>query len=702
MTNAKFFVSVFLLVLTSCSFSQNKNDHMSSTEYKFTNHLIHESSPYLLQHAHNPVNWYPWGEEALQKAKKENKLIIVSVGYAACHWCHVMEHESFESEEVAQFMNDHFVAIKVDREERPDIDQIYMNAVQLLSGSGGWPLNCITLPDGRPIYGGTYFRKEQWLDMLTQVNNFVKQNPEKAEEQAKSLTDGVRTSEIIQLNKEKADFTINDLNQVFYLWKRNIDYTHGGSHGAPKFPLPVGYQFLLNYHYLTQNEDALKAVLSTLDNLAAGGIYDQLGGGFARYSTDAYWKVPHFEKMLYDNAQLVSLYSAAYQVTKDPKYKIIVDETLGFIHRELTSKEGGFYSSLDADSEGVEGKFYVWTKNELQKVLGENAELIIDYYNVSDNGNWENGINILFKTSPDKIIADKYKITEGELLVRITEAKKILLKERSKRIRPALDDKILTSWNALMLKAYVDAYRVFDDKNYLEAALNNAAFISSEMKSSDNRLDRNYKNGKASINAFLDDYAFTISAFISLYQATFDKKWLTEANQLLKYSLDHFYDKQSGMFYYTSDQDLELIARKMDVMDNVTPSGNSEMAKNLFILGTYFYNNDYIQKSKQMLSNVKQNALKSGTYFANWDILMTWFVSQPYEVAIVGKDFESKRKQLDLNYLPNVFLLGGNNEGNLALLESKLIQGQTTIYVCQNKTCKTPVVEVKEAFMQLQ
>ncbi|MCK5704895.1 MAG: thioredoxin domain-containing protein, partial [Cyclobacteriaceae bacterium] len=481
------------------------------------------------------------------------------------------------------------------------IDQVYMNAVQLISGRGGWPLNCIALPDGRPLYGGTYFPKAQWLDMLTQVLNFVEKNPDKAEQQAASLTKGIQSDELIYINPNKAIFTLNDLDQLFNIWKNTIDFTNGGHRGAPKFPLPVSYQFLLHYHHISQNSDALKAVTLTLNKMADGGIYDQIGGGFARYSTDESWKVPHFEKMLYDNAQLVSLYSAAYHQSKDPKYKLIVSETLEFIQRELTSKEGGFYSSLDADSEGEEGKFYVWTQSELQNSLGKIADLIIDYYSVTEKGNWENGQNILLKSANDKEIASRYEITESELAKRVLEAKKLVLKERAKRIRPGLDDKILTSWNALMLKGYVDAYRIFDDKNYLDIALRNAEFINTKIKSGDYRLYRNYKNGKASINAFLDDYAFTIEAFISLYEATFDEKWLEDARQLTTYALAHFYDGESGMFFYTSDIDPELIARKMEISDNVIPSSNSQMAKNLFVLGQYFYNDDYIQKSKTML-----------------------------------------------------------------------------------------------------
>jgi uncharacterized protein YyaL (SSP411 family) len=537
--------------------------------------------------------------------------------------------------------------------------------------------------------------------MLTKVSDFVKENPDKAEQQAKAVTEGVQSSEMIYLNTEKADFSINDLDNIFAVWKRNIDYTQGGHKGAPKFPLPVGYQFLLHYNYLTQNADALKAVTITLNKMADGGIYDQIGGGFARYSTDAYWKAPHFEKMLYDNAQLVSLYSSAYQQTKDAKYGIIVSETLDFIQRELSSDEGGFYSSLDADSEGEEGKFYVWTQLELQQILGNKAGLIIDYYNVKEKGNWENSQNILFKSANDKKIADKYEITESELSLQVSKAKEILLKERANRIPPALDDKIITSWNALMLKAYIDAYNVFDNKMYLDIALQNARFINTKIKSPDNRLYRNYKDGKASINAFLDDYAFTIGAFISLYQTTFDELWLDEAKQLADYTIAHFYDSTSGMFYYTSDVDPGLIARKMEVSDNVIPASNSEMAKNLFVLGNYFYSDDYITMSQKMLNNVKQNALEGGAYYANWDILMSWFASPPYEVAILGDEFETRRKEFNKNYLPNVFLSGGKSEGRLALLEGKLIEGQTTIYVCQDKACKLPVTEVTEALKQI-
>jgi uncharacterized protein len=688
-----------LLLIPMLSYGQLEKE--ITGEHMFTNQLIHESSPYLLQHAHNPVDWYPWSEAALAKAKAENKLLIISIGYAACHWCHVMEHESFEDTTVAKFMNDNFISIKVDREERPDIDQVYMNAVQLLKGSGGWPLNVIALPDGRPLYGGTYFPKESWISMLSQVLDFTVKNPEKAEEQAKSLTDGVNKSEIILEKTENTDYTINDLTAIFSIWKNDIDTVNGGSNRAPKFPLPIGYQFLLHYNYLTKDNDALNAVTLTLNKMADGGIYDQVGGGFARYSTDSIWKVPHFEKMIYDNSQLVSLYSCGYQATKNPFYKTLVYETLEFIERELTSKEGAFYSSIDADSEGEEGKFYVWSKAELERISGKDADVIAEYYSVINTGNWENGNNILYKTNSDKRIAEKFKITPEELQQKIDSAKKLILEERSKRIRPTLDDKIITSWNALMLKGYVDAYRVFNEPEFLESAIKNAEFILQNVQKPDLCLDRNYKNGKSSINGFLDDYAFTIDAFISLYQATFDEKWLLEAEKLTAYSLAHFFDEESGMFFYTSDIDPDLVARKMEIADNVIPSSNSQMAKNLFLLGQYLYKDDYILKSKQMLNNVKQAAMRSGVYYANWDILMAWFISEPYLITIVGDDHLSKREKFDTYYLPNVFLSGGKTEGSLELLKGKKIAGQTTIYACQNRVCDRPETEVEDVIIQI-
>lgn len=675
---------------------------MSTSEHKYTNHLIHESSPYLLLHAHNPVDWYPWSQEALNKAQKENKNLLISIGYAACHWCHVMERECFEDEEVARYMNEHFVAIKVDREERPDIDQIYMTAVQLLTERGGWPLNCVALPDGRPIYGGTYFPKAQWLDMLNQVSGFIQLHPDKAENQARALTEGVQNNEMIyRADLPGLEASVNDMEDIFYHIQTGIDTVNGGYGTAPKFPMPSSLQFLLHFHHLSGNNDALNALTTTLDRMAFGGIYDQIGGGFARYATDQAWKIPHFEKMLYDNAQLVSVYASAFQYNRNPHYERVLHETLEFVSSELTSPDGGFYSSLDADSEGVEGKFYVWTFDELQTILGKNAGLIMDYFQVTATGNWEHSQNILYRKGNDEEIAQKHNLSTLELSESVAQAREQLQTVRAKRQKPLLDDKILTSWNALMLKGYCDAYRVTAKAEYLQSALRNANFILRYMKSADNGLFRNYKNGKASIPAFLDDYAFTIQAFISLYQNTFDEQWLVEARELTEYSVSHFYDSESGMFYYTSDTEPALIARKMEISDNVIPSSNSEMGKNLFVLGHYFYNDQYITMSEKMLNNVRQNALQGGIYYANWDILMGWFASAPYEVSVVGKNSDLLRKELNAYFLPNIILSGAKSESNLPVLEGKWSEDETLIYVCRNHVCQAPVSDLRAALQMI-
>ncbi len=693
--------SVVMLFNSSCGqFRKNKNEKMSDN-HLYTNELIHESSPYLLQHAHNPVNWYPWGDAALAKAKAENKMLIISIGYAACHWCHVMEHESFEDTAVARVMNENFICIKVDREERPDVDQIYMTAAQLITGSGGWPLNAIALADGRPFYAGTYFPKAKWVQMLEYFVDMQKKEPEKLVKSAEQVTQGIHVTENVTFKDEAKSFSIADLDKQFSTMKAGLDFKKGGANRAPKFPMPSVWEYLLHYNYLGKNADALKATTVTLDNMALGGIYDHLEGGFARYSTDADWHVPHFEKMLYDNSQLVSLYAHAFQATKNLLYKKVVYETLDFVQHELTSPEGAFYSSLDADSEGEEGKYYVWTKLEVDEALGSDAAVFAVYYNITANGNWEHGNSILLRNETDEAIAKQFDLTTTELKSKIDAAKVKLMKIRNARVKPGLDDKILTSWNALMISGYTDAYRAFGEELFLNTAIKNADFLLKTAIAANGEMTRNYKNGKASINALLDDYAFTISAFIDLYQATFDEKWLTEANKLTGYVLEHFFDSKSKMFFYTHNQYSNLISRKMELSDNVIPSSNSEMAKNLFLLGHFLYNEDYISKAKQMLINVEADVDRNIYFYANWGILEAWFTSPLYEVAIMGDDFKNKRQQFDEHYLPNVILLGGKAEGELALLENKLVPGQTMIYVCRDKTCKLPVAEVSKALAQI-
>lgn len=671
-----------------------------TTKTQEGNHLIGETSPYLLQHAYNPVDWYPWGEEALAKAKAENKPLLISIGYSACHWCHVMEHESFEDEKVAQRMNELFVCIKVDREERPDIDQIYMDAVQLMTRRGGWPLNCFALPDGRPFFGGTYFPKAQWLDILKRVSGEYTKNPEKVNEYASKLTEGVQAVGVIPMNTATPEFSPEVADLTVKNWSASFDRDEGGPNHAPKFPIPNNWQFLLRQAHLSKDQELMKQVELTLDKMAYGGIYDQLGGGFARYSTDELWKVPHFEKMLYDNAQLVSLYSEAYQATQKPLYRQVVFETLEFIERELTDSEGAFYSALDADSEGEEGKFYVWKKDELKAVLKEDYEWFSDYYNVNAKGIWEHGNYILLRDKTPEKIAQKHDLTLEKLEQKRKAAVAKLMKVRDQRIRPGLDDKSLTSWNALMLKGYTDAYATFGEAHFLKVALKNAHFLLKHQKRNDGGLWHNYKNGTSNLNGYLEDYCFTIEAFIGLYQVTFDEQWLLEARQLADYTIDHFYHAENGMFYFTSNLDSPLVARKFELHDNVIPASNSSIAKGLFYLGHYYDHASYLEKSKTMLNNVLSGMPGYGQGHSNWGMLLLHHLHPYYEIAVLGKKADALREGLDAHYLPNKLLLGSERDSNLPLLENKFVQGKSLIYVCLNKTCKLPVTTVADALEQ--
>lgn len=698
----RLFSFFILLLFFSCNTQNGKMHQDGNTQHTYTNQLINESSPYLLQHAHNPVNWHPWNEAALQKAKDQNKMLLISVGYAACHWCHVMEHESFEDTTVARIMNEHFIPIKVDREERPDVDDVYMTACHLATNrSCGWPLNAFALPNGRPVWAGTYFPKKQWMEILTYFQKLKEEEPHKLEEYANQITEGIQQNNLVGMNESDQSFTSETIQNITDNFLKNIDFKKGGRQNPPKFPMPNNYEFLLKYHHLFGDEKALEAVTVTLDNIAMGGIYDHLGGGFARYSTDGEWKVPHFEKMMYDNGQIVSIYSKAFLVTKNPMYQQRVEETLEWVKREMTSPEGGFYSSLDADSEGEEGKFYVWEKMEIDSLLADaTLETVFnDYYEIAVKGNWEHRKNILYQRKSNEEMAKKHQISEEQLQEILAKAKSKLLKEREKRVRPGLDDKVLTSWNALMLEGYVDAYKAFGKKEYFDAALRNGEFLLKNMLQEDNRLNRNYKDGKSVINAFLDDYALTVSAFMALYEVTFDEKWLNKAKDLTDYAITHFYDKASGMFFYTSDIDPPLITRRMETSDNVIPGSNSVMARDLYYLGLYFYNNDYLEMAKQMMHNMNESLVDNPqpNFYSNWLNLYLDLVKPTFEVAVVGKDFKEKQEVLFKNYMPDAILLGGKDEGSLELLKGKLQEGETMIYVCQNKVCKLPVVESEKA-----
>ncbi|TWR28996.1 thioredoxin domain-containing protein [Mucilaginibacter pallidiroseus] len=666
------------------------------------NRLANSTSPYLLQHANNPVNWYPWGPEALKKAKDENKLILVSIGYSACHWCHVMEHESFEDADVASVMNEYFVCIKVDREERPDVDQIYMSAIQLMSGRGGWPLNCICLPDQRPIYGGTYFRKNDWTSLLFNLADFYKTKPQEAEDYAVRLTEGIKQYESVPFVAGQAKYTQADLQPIIATWRRYIDDKEGGFGGAPKFPMPNNWVFLMRYAHLMKDKGIAEKVKLTLKKMAYGGIYDHIGGGFARYAVDGVWHVPHFEKMLYDNGQLLSLYAEAYTWQPDPLYKKVVQEIVDFVQRELTSPEGGFYSALDADSEGIEGKFYIFAKAEIDEILGDEAELFNIYFNVTEEGNWEEEhSNVFFRREDDEALSAKLGLPVNELTDRIAAAKQKIFDVRSKRVRPGLDNKILASWNGLMLKGLCDAYRAFNEPAYLELALQNALFISNNLLRGA-RIARVYKPNVATDNwgeAFLDDYANVVDSLIALYEVTFDESWLIQAQKLADYALAHYYSADGGIFYFTADNDEQLIARKSEIMDGVIPSSNSVMARNLKKLGLFFDNDGYLDVSAQMLRNIVPHLAKYGTAYPNWTTLLLDEIFGVYEIAITGPDFETLRQQMEQTYIPDKIMLGGNT-GTLPLLAGKFESG-SRIYVCRDKTCQLPADNLADALKQI-
>lgn len=657
----------------------------------FTNALIHETSPYLLQHAHNPVNWLPWSEKAFLTAQEENKPVLISIGYSSCHWCHVMEHESFEDVTTADIMNEHFICIKVDREERPDVDAIYMDAVQLMTGRGGWPLNCFVMPDQKPFYGGTYFPNAQWKDLLIKLSRFYHEQKEQCIKYATELTSGL--GRLDEQFSPSVDYHFN-FEHIYKVFASGFDDIDGGMNRVPKFPMPSNWEFLLQYYYHTGNEDCLKQIQLTLNKISNGGINDQLGGGFSRYSTDAIWKVPHFEKMLYDNAQLVSLYSNAYRITGSELYRKTIIDTLEFISREMTSAEAGFYSALDADSEGIEGKFYVWTKEELTEHLpADLQELFFKYYKIDEKELWEDAY-ILQRSDSEFTSSNLY---EEELESKIHEAKLILRKERDKRIRPGLDDKQLCSWNALMLKGYIDAFHATGENTYLQTALRNANFLK-EKFIVDGKLFHSYKDGRTSINGFLEDYAFLTDAYIAMYQTTGDASWLDICLQLMNEVLHSFYDEKTGMFYFTASTGEQLITRKMETQDNVINSSNSMMCRNLFVLGTISGKPEWIAYSKNMLVKMQEQINRSAPWYSGWAQAALLIQEDCFEVIICGDDARNFYLEMAAYYLPDCILAYSvhKNDDNY-LFKGRYENGKTGIYICRNNSCRQPVYSVKEA-----
>ncbi|NCI45429.1 thioredoxin domain-containing protein [Sediminibacterium soli] len=669
------------------------------------NHLIHETSPYLLQHAHNPVDWYPWGEEALQRAKKEDKPILVSIGYAACHWCHVMERESFENAETAAFMNEHFINIKIDREERPDLDHIYMDAVQAMTGSGGWPLNVFLTPDAKPFYGGTYFppqkafNRPSWMDVLLGVANSYREKKHEIESQAENLTEHLLSSNAFGLQKTDTGQLLSDntLQTIADNILAQADRQWGGFGRAPKFPQTFSIQYLLRHYHFTKHRPSLDQALLSLDKMIEGGIYDQLGGGFARYSTDAEWLAPHFEKMLYDNALLVNVLAEAYQVTKKETYARAIRETIAFIDREMTSPENGFYSALDADSEGVEGKFYTWAYDEVSRHLAADATLFCAYYDISEQGNWEH-TNILRTLQPLNEFAAARQLPPEQVEERLAACRKKLMEIRSERIRPQLDDKILLGWNALMNTALSKAYAALGDESFREKAISNMAFLESRLRLADGSWHHTYKK-EAKVPAFLDDYAFLIQACLHLQEITADTGYLFKARELANHVIGHFEEADTGFFFYTHAAQQDVILRKKEVYDGATPSGNAVMAGNLLYLSIVFDIPEWQERAVHLVRSLANAITKYPTSFGVWASNLQLLVKGSKEIAIVGQLYPEFLRPVLERYIPNkVLQAAADGNSALPLINGKSpgAGGETAFYLCEGYACKAPFFSISE------
>jgi uncharacterized protein YyaL (SSP411 family) len=679
------------------------------------NRLSKETSPYLLQHAHNPVDWYPWGEEALSRARAQDRPILLSIGYSACHWCHVMERESFENEEIANVMNKKFINIKVDREERPDLDLVYMEAVQVMTGSGGWPMTVFLTPDGKPFFGGTYFPPEDrggmpgFLRVLTHIDEAYRLRRGDVDEATSKLEVHLGQSTRIPLSTDP--LMNSTLHQAYQELVPNFDHQHGGFGRAPKFPQPMIYEFLLRYHLLSGDPRAIEMVELTLERMAHGGMYDQIGGGFHRYSTDNYWLAPHFEKMLYDNALLSRLYLHAFQATGRPLYRRICQEILDYVIREMTDPAGGFYSSQDADSEGEEGKFFVWTPEEINQVLGpEDGPLIAQYFGVTPTGNFE-GSNIFTVSQETEPFAVANGISSAEMDRRLRHARVLLLEARGQRVHPGRDEKILSGWNGLMLRSFAEAAAVLGRDDYRRAAIDTAAFLLREMRP-DGRLLRCYKNGRGKINGFLEDYAFLADGLIALYQDTFDPHWLQEAKSLSEKMIYLFWEDSEGIFYDTERDAETLLIRPRDIFDNATPCGSSVAADVLLRLSVLVGENAYNRIAASTLIGMQKILGQHPMGMSHWLSALDFYLAPPIEVAVIGPMGDlASRELLEVvhgKYRPNNVLAGLDSTkhqvlgGVIPLLEGReAIAGRPTAYVCQNYACQFPVTEPEALQAQL-
>ncbi|MBK9338930.1 MAG: thioredoxin domain-containing protein [Lewinellaceae bacterium] len=690
------------------------------------NHLQYESSPYLLQHAHNPVDWYAWKPEAFERARAENKPVLVSIGYSTCHWCHVMERESFENPDIAAFMNERYINIKVDREERPDVDAIYMEACQILTGGGGWPLHCFLTPEGKPFFAGTYYpprpahNRPSWLQVLQHLANIWETKRASAYEQADKLLGYIQRNDNIFLEKPASELALQSkqafpptlLENIFYQMREQFDRVEGGFGGAPKFPSTMAIQYLLNYHWFTRNRntEALEQALLSLDKMVMGGIYDQIGGGFARYATDREWLAPHFEKMLYDNALLVTVLADACKLLRTPGvaagqqmlprvnlYRETIEETLAFVHREMTHPQGGFYSAQDADSEGEEGKFYVWTHAEVTAILGADAALFCAFYDVTPAGNWEHK-NILRRTVDDEVFAAQHKISVESLRERLQKCRKLLFHERSKRIPPGLDDKVISGWNALMVSAYTHAFAALGVDSYREAAVKNIEFVLGNMTDeSDGRLFHTWKDDRVQHKAVLEDYALLIAALLDVWQITFNFRYLTLAERYTEQVYQYFHDSESGLFFFSASDQTDIILRKKDLYDNATPSGNSTMVHNLQRLGILLDRREWRDHAAQMLTKMQVTVERYPLSFERWALALVYEVHPYLEIAVVGSNALEKAQAIQNRFLPNMALTANREgENTLPLLAGKSGAEDALIYVCQDYACQAPMQTLED------
>ena len=689
-----YILTLFLIVLfMSCQQNTAQNE-----EYPFTNDLINETSPYLLQHAHNPVNWRPWNDDVFEEAKKDDKLVIISIGYSSCHWCHVMEEETFEDEKVAEIMNRDFISIKVDREERPDVDQVYMTAVQLMTGNGGWPLNVIVLPNGKPMYGGTYHTNEQWTSVLQKIHQLYKDNPQKANEYAEKVAQGIQDVNFIVPTEKTNDLSVTAINEGLSKWKSEWDLEWGGNVGREKFMLPGQLDFLLDEATIANDSTSLSFVKTTLDQMARGGIYDHVAGGFYRYSTDPKWHIPHFEKMLYDNAQLASIYAKAYTIFKKPAYKKISMETLAFLKKEMKNVDGGYFAAIDADSEGEEGKYYVWTEEELEHIIQKDYSLFKKYYSIDSSKKMEGGKIVLYQSLEDETFIKEHQTTQKHLGDLKASWKANLLEVRKNRVKPNIDDKIIVSWNALLINGYVDAYKAFGADEYLNEAksIYNAILESAYL---DDQLIHSYKKGSKRSKGFLEDYVFMANASINLYTASMDPRHLEFAQKLIKTTLIQFKDDSSDFYRFTADE--SLIAKIIKNDDGVIASPNAVLANSLFLLGHIEYNRDYMANAKAMLLAMQpylRDGIRSYTHWASLQLKMTY---PYYEIAVVGDNADVLRNELQQKFLANTLIVASTQESNLPLFKGRYVSDGTYIYVCKDNTCKLPVENIEDALEQL-